>query len=202
MLTSDNFCSQAMFTPLPKMPLGRFALFILHSLAVYFIALRMAPWIIGRWFAWILPATGTATAVSSADWYLQHLIVVTALPALIVGGLADRHRFSAVFAWIVPTVVLAYKMLRFTPAHSVLGSSSASVFSYFFGELHGMPTFTDLTAGDPVRIFTQMFVTAPFIAGVAYSLGAICATQLFDRVAGPTVADPEETQQKAAASEL
>lgn len=36
-----------------------------------------------------------------------------------------------------------------------------------------MPTFADPLASDPVRVFAQMFVTAPFYAGVAYSFGAM-----------------------------
>ena len=36
-----------------------------------------------------------------------------------------------------------------------------------------MPTFANPLASDPVRVWAQMSVTAPFYAGVAYSLGAL-----------------------------
>jgi hypothetical protein len=44
---------------------------------------------------------------------------------------------------------------------------------YFFDIEKVMPTWANPLAGDPVRVAAQMFVTAPFYAGVAYSLGAV-----------------------------
>jgi len=36
-----------------------------------------------------------------------------------------------------------------------------------------MPTFANPLASDPVRVLAQISITAPFYAGVAYSLGAL-----------------------------
>jgi hypothetical protein len=44
---------------------------------------------------------------------------------------------------------------------------------YFFEIQRVIPTFRNPLAGDPVRVLAQMYVTAPFYAGVAYSLGAL-----------------------------
>jgi hypothetical protein len=55
---------------------------------------------------------------------------------------------------------------------------------YFFDIQKVMPTSANPDASDPVRVVAQMFVTAPFYAGVAYSVGALLSkhqvlTQLF-----------------------
>jgi hypothetical protein len=53
--------------------------------------------------------------------------------------------------------------------------NSMSAFRYFFEIQPVMPTFATLFTTDVVRIAAQMMVTAPFYAGIAYSLGAIVA---------------------------
>ena len=44
---------------------------------------------------------------------------------------------------------------------------------YFFDIQKVMPTWANPLASDPERVAAQMFVTAPFYAGLAYSLGAL-----------------------------
>ena len=72
---------------------------------------------------------------------------------------------------------LAYKMLQYHAPSSVLVGDSMSVFTYFFHIERVMPTMTNPIASDPIRVLAQMTVTAPFYAGVAYSLGAWSATR-------------------------
>jgi hypothetical protein len=38
-----------------------------------------------------------------------------------------------------------------------------------------MPTFANPLASDPERVVAQIFVTAPFYAGLAYSVAALAA---------------------------
>jgi hypothetical protein len=90
----------------------------------------------------------------------------------------------ATSAWILPTVILVYKLLTFTePYASILALHSSTRFSYFFVLQRTMPTF--FGGGDPVRVTEQIDVVAPFYAGVAYSIGALAATHnLLERFFG------------------
>jgi hypothetical protein len=46
---------------------------------------------------------------------------------------------------------------------------------YFFDIVKAMPTLQDPFASDPIRAWAQMSVTAPFYAGLTYSLGALAS---------------------------
>ncbi len=156
--------------------LGRVAAFGLHTLAVYLCAVHFAPWLISRWFAWIAPVLQVPTTTSPGNWYLQHLELASIVPAVFAGYIVARRPDSvATLAWGVPVLVLAYKMLRYQAPSSVLIGSSMSAFGYFFDIQTSMPTLANPTASDPVRALTQIIITAPFYAGVAYSLGALAA---------------------------
>jgi hypothetical protein len=164
--------------------------FPIDVLIVYTFAQRVSGTLISRWFAWVAPILRTSPSVRPADWYLQHLEWVTIVPALIAGYInvgrfipaifgrpINEHRSTstAIWAWTVPTIVLIYKMLQYHPPSSVMFDNSMSAFRYFFEIQPVMPTFATLFTTDVVRIAAQMMVTAPFYAGIAYSLGAIVA---------------------------
>ena len=131
----------------------------LHTVIVYMLAVHISPMLVGRWFAWILPALHFHTSVASQDWYLEHLEMVTIVPALIA-GYVNAARFvpaivggqvkdakrepAAVWAWIVPTVVLLYKMARYQAPSSVLYVTSQTAFrtsSKSSGKCLGGPIF-------------------------------------------------------------
>ncbi len=165
-------------------------LFLINTLLVYACALHVSEMLVGRWFAWFAPIFNTPSNVAPADWYLQHLELVTIitafvggyidlgrfLPALVGRGIAARRPASAAtWVWILPTAELLYKMLQFRAPSSVLFGSSMSAFKYFFDIQKVMPTFANPLASDPIRVLAQMSVTAPFYAGVAYSLGALAS---------------------------
>jgi hypothetical protein len=163
-------------------------LFLLNTIVVYACAVRLSPVLVGRWFAWVAPVIGSPSGIPATDWYLQHLEIVTIIPALVAGYL-DLGRFlpttigrsigewrsdtAATWVWTVPSAALLYKMLVFQAPSSVLFGSSMTAWRYFFEIQRVMPTFRNPLASDPVRVLAQMYVTAPFYAGVAYSLGAV-----------------------------
>jgi hypothetical protein len=163
----------------PEKLFGRAAAFSLHTATVYIWAIHFAPWLIGRWFAWGAPTLGRSANVGPGDWYLQHLELVSTVPALLIGYIAAHHRAEsvAVWAWAVPSLVLAYKILRFHSLSSVLASTPVSGLSYFFDIQRSMPTMAHLGASDPVRVLAQMTITAPFYTGIGYSLGALASKQ-------------------------
>ena len=174
--------------------------FALHSTAAAVCGVHFGPWLLSRWFVWILPLAGMPTGALTADYYLQHFEVASIVPALVVGYVLSWHLPRlAPCAWILPAVVLVYKILTFNePYASILAPHSSTRFSYFFVIERSMPTFRDLRGADPIRVAAQLFVVAPFYAGLAYSIGALAARHnLLKKLFGhsPNMQrDPEITQ--------
>jgi hypothetical protein len=159
-----------------KNKLGPFAL---HTTAAAICGIFLGPWLLSRWFLWILPLVGTTLPITGSD-HLQHFELVSVVPAFVVGYfIYPRFPKLATSAWVVPTVVLVYKMLTFTePYSSVLTPHPSTLLSYFFVIQRTMPTLTPGFGGvDIVRVGTQLFVVGPFYAGMAYSIGALVAKQ-------------------------
>jgi hypothetical protein len=172
-------------------------LFALHTTIAAVCALRVGPWLVGHWFAWILPLSGRTSPTGStaySDYYLQHLELLSILPALVIGYVVCRYLPKlATWAWILPTLILSFKLLTFTdPQASVFISHRLSRFSYYFGILRLTPTFTDLRGSDPIRLVQQITVVEPFYSGVAYSIGALLEShKILERVIGSIFAEPE-----------
>jgi hypothetical protein len=180
-----------------KSLVGFLAALSLHTVIVYESAIHLSPWSVYHWFGWVAPALQTPIDMPATDWYLQHLEIVTITPALILGYfnvtrffpptirsyIRERPSVSvAVWAWAVPTAVLGYKMLLYHAPSSVLYHSSMSAIKYFFDIQKVMPTASDFRGSDPIQVLAQMTVTAPFYAGVAYTLGALASkNQLLTR---------------------
>jgi hypothetical protein len=191
---------------------GRAADFVLHTLIVYYCALRLSPWLVFHWFGWIAPILQTSISIPATDWYLQHFELATILPAVVI-GYVNVVRFSpatvrsylhegrsgsiAPWAWSVPTVVLLFRMLMYHAPPSVLFGTPLTAVRYFFDIQKVMPTFSNPLASDPVRVWAQMSITAPFYSGVAYSMGALASkyqllTKLFtfERHGKATTSEP------------
>ena len=167
---------------------GPIPAFALHTAIVYISALHVSLFLVGRWFAWIAPALQIPVSVPPADWYLQHFELVIIIPALLAGYINvvrflpatvgrpiwDADFDSAIiWAWCVPTLVLSYRMLQYHAPSSVLFGTSMTAVKYFLEIQKVMPTWANPFASDPSQVAAQMFVTGPFYAGVAYSLGAL-----------------------------
>ena len=171
---------------------GRLAV---HTLLVYVCALHLSGWLVSRWFVLIAPVLQISSSVRPEDWYLQHLELVTVVPALVVGYFnvfrfaptwlgrpREGNLSSSVAPWacIVPTAILCYELITYRTPESVLYYRSIyercmQAVRYFFVILPEAPKMWNLSASDPVRVFAQMTVTAPFYAGIAYSLGALAS---------------------------
>jgi len=175
--------------------------FALHTAAAALCGIHLGPWMLSRWYAWIRPLAGMSAHHPTGDDYLQNFELASIVPALVLGYLlSKRFERLASYAWILPTLLLGYKLLTFAePPVSVLASHSSTRFEYFFVIQRTMPTFTAGFGGvDPVRVALQMSLVAPFYAGLAYSAGAIAGKHnLLKRIFGhPTVQlEPETAQQ-------
>jgi hypothetical protein len=173
--------------------------FALHTAASQVCAVNLGPWLVYHWFGWVLPITGISTTTLGTDYYLQHLEVMSIVPALVVGYIVARYRPRlAVTAWIVPTAILSYKLWSFADPHvSVLTSASPARFSYYFHIVPVMPTFRDLGFSDPVRVLQQMLVVAPFYSGIAYSSGAFLSKRrVFDHFGGSSLTGQSDSAEE------
>jgi len=168
--------------------LGLAAAFGIHTVVVYTSAVQLSPWLVFHWFGWVAPILQISINVPAMDWYLQHLEIVSIVPAVILGYLNVTRFFPvtirsyigevpsdsiAPWAWGVPALLLTCKMLLYHAPSSVLYGTSISAIKYFFDVQTSMPTISNPLASDPIRVLEQMTVTAPFYAGIGYSLGAV-----------------------------
>jgi hypothetical protein len=89
----------------------------LHTTAAAVCGIFFGPWLFSRWFVWILPLVRISPAAPRADNWSQHLELVSIIPALVLGFVVARYfEKLASWAWVVPTIILSYKLLTFTDA--------------------------------------------------------------------------------------
>lgn len=171
--------------------------FALHTTAVPLCGIFLGPWLFSRWFVWILPLFRISPALPRADYWMQHLELVSIIPALVFGALIARYYEKlASWAWVLPTFILFYRLLTFSNANaSVLASADPwSRFSYYFVIQQHMPTFSRSfgISGDPIRVAQQLDVTVPFYSGIAYSIGALLTKhKAVDRIVSSLRREPE-----------
>lgn len=152
--------------------------FLLHLAVVYALAIyvtsRLSYWT--RDVLWLLAPAYTS---SRFEFLYSHLFVFSFLPALACGLLDARFRHgSGKYVWMVPTAVLAYKMMSFPGVTSVLIAHSSAFHQYFGSGFH-IPEFHDwrefwrvvVPNPDFQRGMAQVEFTAPFYAGVGYCTG-------------------------------
>ena len=168
--------------------------FALHTTAAALCGLHFGPWLLGRWYAWIMPLLGMSNHRPTGNDWLQHFELTSIVPALVAGYFVSKYLPRlATCAWILPTGILVYKLATFAePQVSVLAPHSSMRWEYFFVIQRTMPTFSPGFGGvDPIRVAAQIVVVAPFYAGLAYSAGAFSATHDLRRVFGASSAQPE-----------
>jgi hypothetical protein len=138
-------------------------------------------------------ATFTApTSSGSLEFLFSRIIVFSFIPAFLAGLMNARFKQRvAQFVWLVPALILGYKFATF-PASSVLQSQFSAAFHQYFGGGFLIPEFRDWSdfwsvAGsnpDMARGMAQLDTSAPFYAGVGYSVAAWigCRTDLNRKV--------------------
>jgi hypothetical protein len=117
---------------------------------------------------------------SRFEFLFSHLLAFSFLPAFLAGLSNARFRHKvAQFVWLVPTVILAYKFATYS-APSVLQSQfSVALHQYFesgflISEFRDWQDFWSIvgTSPDMTRGMAQLNFTAPFYAGIGYSVAA------------------------------
>jgi hypothetical protein len=108
--------------------------FLPHLAAVYIIVNSFTPWLAGWTRGKLLPLLQIpSTSSSQFEFLFTHLFAFSFIPAFL-GGFTNvrfKHR-AAEFVWVVPAVILAYKLATFSASTSVLASQSSSAFHQYF----------------------------------------------------------------------
>jgi hypothetical protein len=151
-------------------------LLALHTAAAALCATDLNPWFAGRIVHGVLPLIGAPPPPNAIDFYLRHFELVSVIPAFLLGYVISRKfpEFGS-WAWLLPTIVMSYKLLTFADPHaSVFAASDLwHRFSYYF-VIEQLNTPYDLRGlSDPERWLQQITVVAPFYSSVAYSVGAL-----------------------------
>jgi len=154
--------------------------FLLHVAAVYAIVKFCTPWLAGWTRGGLLPLLQRPTSSGSFEFLFSHIFAFSFIPAFAAGLINTRFKHQvAQLVWLVPTAILGYKFLTF-PAASVFQSQSSAAFHQYFGGGLLIPEFRDWHAfaatvgsnSDMTRGMAQLRFTAPFYAGIGYSVAA------------------------------
>jgi hypothetical protein len=149
----------------------------LHFAVVYLLVNLCTPWLAGWTQGRLLPWLRCPTEMSSFQFLFSHLLLFSILPAFTAALLNLKIRDkTAQLAWTLPAAILAYRLVTFPS--SVLHQHPSALY-YFFASNFAIPEFKNwvdlqnlLSNPDMKRGMAQLKYTAPFYAGVAYSLGA------------------------------
>lgn len=165
--------------------------FLLHLAAVYALVEFFTPWLSGWTAGKVLPLLQHPSSSGPFQFLFSHLFGLSFVPAFLLGLINSRFKHRAAqFVWLVPAVILAYKFVTF-PATSVFASQfSAAFHQYFAGGFlfdgsWAMSDMRDFGSPDIRRGLAQIQFTAPFYAGLGYSIAAWmgCRTDLSRKVA-------------------
>jgi hypothetical protein len=152
--------------------------FAMHLIAVYLLAIAISPLLAGFFYRQVVPRLGGSIDTSGElQYYFSHLLVASLLPAFIAGYLNFKYRHTAsLWVWLVPAIILVYEICTFQPS-SLLVSKWSGAFAYFFSSDWSVPASAqEAFSGnlEGMRVYNaQTNFSAPFYAGVAYSLGAL-----------------------------
>jgi len=171
-----------------------------HLAAVYGITHFCTPWLAG-WTRRILLSIEFPTSSGSLQFLFSHVLAFSFTPAFLAGLTNARFRHKvAQWVWVVPTVVLGYKLVTFSPPRSVFQNTTVALWErfslalhqYFVGgflirEFQDWYDFWSIVRSNPdmARGMDQLRFTAPFYAGVGYSVAAWIGlrTELHQKIA-------------------
>ena len=100
-------------------------------MAVYFSARVCTPWVAGRVHDWIFPLLAHPEGESRLQLLLSHIFLFSFVPAFFAGLMNYRYKqTSALFVWVVPTLVLGYQFCTFPT--STFQNHFATAYNSFF----------------------------------------------------------------------
>ena len=118
--------------PTPPSLARQTARFVVHVAIVYALVKFSTPWLAGWTRNTLLPMVGSPTNSGRFEFLFTHLFTFSAMPAFVLGLASGKFRHRvALFVWIVPTMVLAYKLIVF-PTSVLEGNHFAAAARYYF----------------------------------------------------------------------
>jgi hypothetical protein len=153
--------------------------FLLDLTAIYVLVNFATPWLAGWTRGTLLTVLQHPTSSSQFQFLFSHTFEFSFIPGLFLGfSNAMYRRKAAQFVWLVPAVILVYQFVVFP--ESVFQSRFAAAFHQYLGcdfvipEFRSWQEFATLISSNPdmTRGMDLLRFTAPFYAGVAYSLAA------------------------------
>ena len=153
--------------------------FFPHLIAVYAIVNFFTPWLAGWTWGKLLPILQHPTSSGRFEFLFSHILAFSFVPTFLFGMINAKFKHKAAqFVWFVPAAILAYEFATF-PTTSVFQSHFPAAFHQYFGggflipEYHDWHEFWSIAGSyDMTRGMAQLKFTAPFYAGVGYSLAA------------------------------
>jgi hypothetical protein len=154
--------------------------FLLDLAAVYVLVELIVPWLIGWTHNRLLPTLQHPSRSGRFEFAYSHILAFSFVPAFVLGLINARFRRNAAqFVWLVPAAILANKFVTF-PSPSVFQRQFSAAFHQYFAGGFVMPEFRSwqefasivTSNADMTRGMAQIRFTAPFYAGVGYSLAA------------------------------
>jgi hypothetical protein len=164
----------------------KFVWFVAHLAVVYLVVNWVTSWLAGWFQGFLLPALVWPKSESQFQFLFSHVFAFSFVPAFLISLANVRFKQNVVaYVWLVPTMILSYKLLTFTTP-SVLQNHASSAFHQYFGggfsipEYRNWQEFWSITASsaDMERGLAQMRFTAPFYAGLAYSIGGLIGARI------------------------
>jgi hypothetical protein len=125
------------------------------------------------------------------QYMFSHLFAFSFLPGVLAGLINGKYRHRvAGLAWLLPVVVLIYKLMVFPT--TVFENHWLRAFHYYFSSEFSVPEFHSYRElfgmmtpnSDILRGVAQLHVTGTFYAAVGYSLAAFSAPYIRNRLQG------------------
>jgi hypothetical protein len=162
----------------PGGPGKRIGWYALHLAATYFSVKVFTPWIAGRIHDWVLPSLAQGQMDSRFQFLLSHLFALSFIPAFCAGLMNYKYKSSAAgWVWIVPTFILLYQFWTFPT--SMLQNHFAAAYHQYFSADFNLPEYQGYremfatVSSDMLRGAEQLRFTAPFFAGIGYSISGL-----------------------------
>jgi hypothetical protein len=161
-------------------PLRRTVRFILHLAVVYLLVQLSTPWLAGWTRSTLLPLLQHPSDASRFQFLFSHLFEFSVISGFMVGmtQAARFHHRVALLVWVVPFVIVTYKLIVFPS--SILQSHFTAALHYYFGRDFLIPEFRNwadmfsLLSRNPdmPRGMQQLRYTAPLYAAIGYGFGS------------------------------
>jgi hypothetical protein len=154
--------------------------YVVHLSTVYISVRWLTPFLGEQVYGWLMHVSFRGENQSDFQFLYSHLFLLSIIPAFCAGIINRRYeRKAALFVWIVPSAILAYKFCTFHV--DIFQSQIAGACHEYFASNFSVPAFRNYremfeiagSNSDVLRGIEQLRFTAPFFASIAYAAAAL-----------------------------